>query len=72
MPRGAVLTSVSGRSGRSPAPLAIEAGHGRQRQGARHVSILNAAIVVTGIDIGRNPFHVAGLDQRLAIVLRHK
>jgi transposase len=34
--------------------------------------ILNAAIVVIGIDIGKNSFHVVGLDQRGAIVLRQK
>ncbi len=34
--------------------------------------ILNAAIVVMGIDIGKNSFHVVGLDQRGAIVLRQK
>src|ERR1700733_16022504 len=34
--------------------------------------ILNAAIVVIGIDVGKNSFHVVGLDQRGAIVLRQK
>ena len=34
--------------------------------------ILNAAIVVIGIDIGKNSFHVVGLDQRGTIVLRQK
>ena len=34
--------------------------------------ILNPAIVVIGIDIGKNSFHVVGLDQRGAIVLRQK
>jgi transposase len=34
--------------------------------------ILNAAIAVVGIDIGKNSFHVVGLDQRGAIVLRQK
>ena len=33
---------------------------------------LNAAIVVIGIDIGKNSFHVVGLDRRGAIVLRQK
>ena len=32
--------------------------------------ILNAAIVVIGIDVGKNSFHVVGLDQRGAIVPR--
>jgi hypothetical protein len=31
---------------------------------------LNTAIAVAGIDIGKNSFHVMGLDQRGAIVLR--
>jgi transposase len=33
---------------------------------------LNAAIAVIGIDIGKNSFHVVGLDARGAIVLRQK
>src|SRR6185369_14856419 len=32
----------------------------------------NAAIAVVGIDIGKNSFHIVGLDQRGAIVLRQK
>jgi len=31
---------------------------------------LKTAIAVVGIDIGKNSFHVVGLDQRDAIVLR--
>jgi hypothetical protein len=31
-----------------------------------------ATIATTGIDIGKNSFHVVGLDQRGAIVLRQK
>ena len=31
-----------------------------------------ATIVTVGIDIGKNSFHVAGLDRRGAIVLRQK
>ena len=34
--------------------------------------ILNAAIAVVGIDIGKNSFHIVGLDDRGAIVLRQK
>jgi hypothetical protein len=34
--------------------------------------ILNAAIVVMGIDIGKNSLHVVGIDQRGSIVLRQK
>ena len=32
----------------------------------------NTAMAVIGIDIGKNSFHVIGLDQRGAIVLRQK
>jgi len=55
-----------------PCPPASEAGKGRQRQGARHVSDTNTAIAVIGIDIGKNSFHVVGHDARGAIVLRQK
>ena len=34
--------------------------------------ILNAAITVVGIDIGKNAFDVVGLDERGAIVLHQK
>ena len=33
---------------------------------------LNTAITVIGIDIGKNSFHVVGLDKRGAIALRQK
>jgi transposase len=33
---------------------------------------LNCAITVIGIDIGKNSFHIVGLDQRGAIALRQK
>jgi transposase len=33
---------------------------------------LNAAIVLIGIDIGKNSFHIVGHDHRGAIVLRQK
>ena len=33
---------------------------------------LNTAIAVIGIDIGKNSFHVVGLDKRGAIMLRQK
>ena len=32
----------------------------------------NPAIAIVGIDIGKNSFHIVGLDQRGAIVLRQK
>jgi hypothetical protein len=33
---------------------------------------LNTAVAVMGIDIGKNSFHVIGLDARGAIALRQK
>ena len=33
---------------------------------------LNSAVAVIGIDIGKNSFHMVGLDNRGAIVLRQK
>ena len=33
---------------------------------------LNSAVAVIGIDIGKNSFHVVGLDDRGALVLRQK
>ena len=33
---------------------------------------LNSAVAVIGIDIGKNSFHVVGLNDRGAIVLRQK
>ena len=61
-----------GWSGRAPAPPASEAGKGRRRQGARHVSAAQTVIAVIGIDIGKNSFHLVGHDARGAIVLRQK
>ena len=61
-----------GWSGRAPAPAAIEAGKGRLRMEHAMPEKLNAAVAVIGIDIGKNSFHIVGLDQRGAIVLRQK
>jgi len=33
---------------------------------------LNSAVAVIGIDIGKNSFHIVGLDARGAIVLRQR
>jgi transposase len=33
---------------------------------------LNSAVAVIGIDIGKNSFHIVGLDERGAIMLRQK
>jgi hypothetical protein len=46
-----------GRSGRAPSLPAIEDGKGRPQT-------LNVAIVVVGIDIGNDSFHVLGLRQK--------
>ena len=35
-------------------------------------SKLDSEIAVIGIDIGKNSFHIVGLDRRGAIVLRQK
>src|SRR6478672_3607683 len=61
-----------GWSGRGPAPPAIKAGKGRQNKEHAMSQTQNATIAVVGIDIGKNSFHVVGLDQRGAIVLRQK
>src|SRR6185295_4351516 len=44
---------------------------GAPRQGARMSQILNT-VAVFGIDIGKNSFHVVGLDGDGALVLRQK
>ncbi len=36
------------------------------------VETLKTAVAVVGIDIGKNSFHIIGLDERGAIVLRQK
>src|SRR6202051_4759671 len=42
------------------------------RAGARHGWTAQSAIALIGIDIGKNSFHIVGLDGRGAIVLRQK
>jgi hypothetical protein len=59
-------------SGRAPAPPAREAGKGRQRRRARHVTQAQFWNRRDRIDIGKNSFHVVGHDKRGAIVLRQK
>jgi len=51
-------------------PASSEAGKGRRRRGARYVTQVHAGISGIGIDIGKNSFHVVGLDRRGQIVLR--
>jgi transposase len=53
-------------------PASDESGKGLQRQEHAMSQNLNSAVAVIGIDIGKNSFHVVGLDDRGAIVLRQK
>ena len=55
-----------GWSGRAPAPPAVS------WQGERSTLLDNTAIAVIGIDIGKNSFHIVGLDGRGTIVLCQK
>ena len=49
-------------SGRAPAPPAIEAGKGRESKERAMSHNPSNAVDVIGIDIGKNSFHVVGLD----------
>ena len=49
-----------------------DAGMGRVSNGTLHVNKPIATIAAMGTDIGKNSFHVVGLDQRGAIVLRQR
>jgi transposase len=64
--------SANGMSGRAPAPPAREAGKGTKDEEHAMSAKFNSEIAVIGIDIGKNSFHVVGLDWRGAIVLRQK
>ena len=59
-----------GWSGRAPAPAAREAGEGGRTKEHAISAKLDTAIAVIGIDIGKNAFHVVGLDERGAFALR--
>jgi hypothetical protein len=62
-----------GWSGRAPAPPARHAGTGLPSKGAPPCPTNQTPLFATmGIDIGKNSFHVVGLDQRGAIVPRQK
>src|SRR5262249_11022879 len=63
---------LMGWSGRAPAPSASEAGKGRKGEEHAMSQPVSTTIAVMGIDIGKNSFHVVGLDQRGAIVLRQR
>src|SRR3989440_1224379 len=61
-----------GWSGRAPAPPAISWPGGRQDKEHAMPATAHNAIAIVGIDIGKNSFHIVGLDDRGAIVLRQK
>jgi hypothetical protein len=74
-----LLSCRIGRLGRLHHPLArhgaglgprVSLGHDQRSTAMSNKS--NATIATMGIDIGKNSFHVVGLDQRGAIVLRQK
>ena len=62
---------LMGWSGRAPVPPAIS-WLGAPRRGARHGCDSTECDCRIGIDIGKNCFHIVGLDGRVAIVLRQK
>ena len=65
-------SQLMGWSGRAPSlPARKLAGGTREKEHAKSEKV-NAVIAVIGIDIGKNSFHVVGLDERGAIVLRQK
>jgi transposase len=61
-----------GWSGRAPAPPASHACAGHQDKEPAMAEALKKSIAFVGIDIGKNSFHVVGLDKCGAIVLRQK
>src|SRR5262249_13870840 len=62
-----------GMARRCPSPARIGGWWGAPNQGSTAMSLkLNSEIAVVGIDIGKNSFHIVGLDKRGAIVLRQK
>jgi superoxide dismutase len=58
--------------GRAPTPPANDAWIGRPIEEHRHVRQTNLTVATTGIDIGKNTFHVVGLERRGAIVARQR
>src|SRR5262245_30302415 len=63
---------LMGWSGRAPAVSASKLTRGIQREEHIMAERVSSVIAVIGIDIGKNSFHVVGLDGRGAIVLRQK
>src|SRR5262245_57138924 len=61
-----------GWSGRAPALPATNLARGAKDKEHPMSHNLNSTITVIGINIGKNSFHVVGLDERGGIVLRQK
>jgi Transposase len=61
-----------GWSGRVPAPPTSNADEGARFKEHAMSSRASGEIAVIGIDIGKNSFHIVGLDKRGAIILRQK
>src|SRR5213080_3166111 len=61
-----------GWSGGAPAPPATNLARGSKDKEHAMSQNLNSAVAVIGIDVGKNSFHIVGLDDRGAIVLRQK
>ena len=57
-------------SGRAPALPAVNAGRGTEDKEHAMSQMLNTSPAVTGIDIGKNSFHIVGQNWRGAIVLQ--
>src|SRR5215470_2537399 len=72
VPDDSPRSRLMGWSGRAPASPAFDAGKGRERQEHAMSDKRKSAIAVIGIDIGKYSFHIVGLDERGAIVLRQK
>src|SRR5262249_54402665 len=70
IPRG--RCPLMGWSGRAPAPPVTNLARGSEHKEHVMSQNLNNAVAVIGIDIGKNSFHVVGLDDRGAIALRQK
>ena len=64
--------SANGTVGRAPAPPGTNLARGSKDKEHAMSQNIKSAVAVIGIDIGKNSFHVVGLDDRGAIVLRQK
>ena len=66
------VCQLMGWSGRVPAPPTSNADEGARFKERAMSSRASGEIAVIGIDIGKNSFHIVGLDKRGAIILRQK